>query len=367
MDASKMATWKPINDSAKQQFLRAQVFRMWNVPNAFSSPCPLPVSVSAADLATLSHQHYVVAPKQDGTRYLLVLTQFPRGVNVAVLVSRSWLMYPIVVCAPSVHYREGSLFDGELVWEPMVESSPIKRALFYVFDVVCVAGDRVTDKPYSERHAILTQLFFDQPHMDLESYYDPAKWRNVIAPTIVRQTRRLVPCCNAGYLGFRAKAWRRVQDVGAALDDMRSMVADGLVFMPVRDPVSRVRLHTRMFKWKTRHTIDLKACKRADKSVQLRHYCPIRATDVEGAVGRLQLHVAGDTLGIPTEERVCEFLIEIAQDGCADVYLQFLAVRTDKDNANSARTILATVDNFIHPVTEAQLVAACTANTHPDM
>lgn len=355
-----MATWAPVTDAAKTAFLTAEVFRLWGLPPGRASPCPLPQSMSAADLATVAHQPYLVAPKHDGVRHLLLLTQYPRDVNVAVLVTRGWQFFPITVCAKGPVFKRGSLFDGELTREPLryADCSAQWRLMYWVFDAVAVAGECLVPRDYRHRLGVLQGLFFDAPGVDEEALRNPAAWHNVTAPTIVRQSGKLVPVGNAHYLGFRAKQWRPTQQVLQALADMDACAADGLVFMPVLDGVCVTRKHARMFKWKTRHTVDLLAVKDGAGRVTLQYHAAAGATD-EPVAGRYRLVHVGDTLHIPAAvPAVCEFLIVAVADGTVSV--SFVCARPDKENANCAAVVAATIDNHVHPVTRDDL-ARCFA------
>lgn len=357
-----MATWTPIADAAKVHHIKATIFRLWGIPAKASSPCPLPVSMCPADLPVLTSKPYLVAPKHDGVRHLLLLTQYPAGVNVAVLVARNWKCYPITVAARASYFRAGSLFDGELVRQPIQhpDCTAPWRFIYCVFDVVATAGSSHVARDYTARHGLLRDLFFDGDGVDMEALYDPTSWHNVTAPTVARQSGKLVACGNAHYLGFRTKAWRPLCDIYDALQDMQAGVADGLIFMPVAEGVSRVTKHTRMFKWKTRHTIDLKATKAPDGGVQVCYYDSATRKDSGGEITGTScytLRVIGDTSGMVGAGEVSEFEILDVEDGV--VLLQFVCPRPDKTNANTSLVIAATIDNYVNPVTEDALVRAC--------
>lgn len=360
-----MATWKPIEDAAKIHHIKAQVFKLWRLPLKAASPCPLPVSMSPADLPTLRQKPYLVAPKHDGVRYLLLLTQYPAGVNVAVLVARNWRCYPITVAARASFFRAASLFDGELVREPIAHADCTApwRLMYRVFDVIGAAGEVYAHWDYNRRHAVLRTLFFEREDVDTEALYDPKAWHNVTAPTVARQAGKLVAAGNAHYLGFRCKAWRPLADIQGALREMHDTVADGLIFMPVDEGVCRTRRHTRMFKWKTRHTIDLKATLGEDGVVQCSYYDGATKRDVAGALQGngatpvYTIRVIGDTSGLVGRGEVCEFeIVDVSDDV---VWVQYVAARADKVNANEGGVVAATIDNYVHPVTEDMLVMTC--------
>jgi hypothetical protein len=318
--------------------------------------------MSKESLSVIMHQPYLVAPKHDGVRHLLLLTQYPKGVNTAVLITRNWTMYPIMVCGRNNYFKAGSLFDGELVREGIEGAVNKTRLVYRVFDAVFVAGVSLVNDNYNDRYSTLQRLFFcdtdsQEAPPDFESLYDPKKWYTETAANVVRQSGKLVPCGNAEYLGFRCKRWYTLQELPQVLD-MREKGADGLIFMPLLDGVCSSRKHTRMFKWKTCHSIDLKTERTNSGSIVLKFFDGKADVNrpVKGVDGlKYSLRVRGNTIKIPVQPSVCEFAIEETMgdhesDECV-VVLNVLGVRTDKVNANSEAVIACTIDNFVHPVT----------------
>jgi len=349
-----MASWKPITDPAKVAFLKDKVFLLWGVKPYDTSPCPLPVSMCHKDLTVLQREPYVVAPKHDGVRYLLLLTQYPQGVNIAVFVSRNWQFYPLMVCAKSDYYKSGSLFDGELIREPIPHDQATVpwRYRYYVFDAVFVCGTSYVSTWYTARQELMAKLFFTDPLADLESLYAPDQWREVTVPALAR-ANMVVPCSNAQYLGFMCKQWWPKNNVATVLANIKESVSDGLVFMPVKCGI-RTRKHTLMFKWKTEHTIDLLVT----SDGQLAYYDSKKKGNTTGELTcGMQAYVFECVSG-GVKGSVCEFkIVDVGPDG--KVHLTFVTTRPDKGNANTSNVILATIQNFVNPVTVVDLEKAC--------
>lgn len=362
------------------QFLRQRVFSLWggghrNAAGA-SSPCPLPVSMQHADLSTLASEPYVVSAKLDGTRYLMLLAQYPAalgGQEVTVLIDRGWAMFPVYASARRSMFTEGSLFDGELVEVPIPGVPDRTRQVYFVFDAVAVRGASLADAPFTARLAAIKGLFFTKDDEDMEMMRNPHHWVHGTAPATVKARDMVVCNGNAHYLGFRVKSWLPVQQVDTVLRCGGQMGApwDGLIFMPVLDGIAHSRRHARMFKWKERHTVDLLV----SAANELQYYNDIlganTAAELMTVDGRRLLLVCAD---LPADGsphgRVAEFqIVQVLPPPAADaphtVLLHYIAVRHDKTNANLARTVLATVDNVEHPVTEEHVTGACKLNPHP--
>lgn len=362
----------PITDPRRIAFLKQQVFSLWNAPVTESSPCPLPVSIQHSNLATLSSEQYVVSAKLDGTRYLLLMTRYsPQfgGQEITVFIDRKWRMFPIYASAKRSVFTGGSLFDGELVNVPIPGVEGRTRQVFFVFDVVCARGQTLCHKAFGERLSVIKGLFFTADDEDNEMMRNPNHWVNVTAPSIVKSRDMIVSNGNAHYLGFRVKGWLPIQQMETILRCGGQMGApwDGLVFMPLEDPV-RTRRHCRMFKWKEKHTIDLIV---SDKN-ELMYYDDIlqgnTAAELVTVDGRhlmlvcMDLPIDGSAHGKVVEFQITQVLAPPSATAAFSVFLQYIGIRQDKTNANLTRTVLATIDNVENPVTLPQVMSACGMN-----
>lgn len=202
-------------------------------------PGPNPVSISRKALSEIIPSDYLVIEKTDGVRYDLVLCiDEMTGNNIAVMIDRSLKMYQIeVICKKS--YFQGSLFEGELAWE--TRSDGTKFLVYWVFEAVCVCGVSLKEKNYVDRLAEIERCFL----IDVAD-------RNV-----KRDTNGITS--GAATLEFRPKQCYVCTDVDVLWTNMKKAnhITDGLILMPIWDPI-QTHTHWRQFKWKDKHhTLDL--------------------------------------------------------------------------------------------------------------
>lgn len=393
----------------KLDFLRRRCLELWGLPSQIntpcSTPCPVPVSMLHTDLAKLARDPYVVGAKFDGVRYLLLLTKYPRelgGQEVAVMINRRWDMYPLFVSARRQHYAQGSLFDGELTMVRIPDTysmdtlgcadsdpsgSAKMRQAYFVFDAVAIRGEPVgRTHMYTQRWAMLKDLFFCG-NEDVDMLRFPKEWRtslaNRVAATDSTPFGRIVSQGNAHFLSFFTKQWfplhaiETLQRCGA----QAQAPSDGIIFMPLMEAVG-VRRQESLLKWKETHTIDLVVPEAGAPDQALLYYDgpergnvgdPVRAPD------GLDVRLLCPALPREAAGCVCEFKLETTQalpalpplvpgmlgtEASYILLLSFVCARVDKEHPNDARTVRATVENFLNPVTPAQIIAACQQNGH---
>lgn len=405
----------------KVLFLKKKCLELWGLSTAStacSTPCPVPISLQHAGLDKLSRDPYVVGAKLDGIRYLLLLAQYPPllgGQEVAVMINRRWDMYPLHVSARRQHYVRGSLFDGELtmvnlpdtedsdhlVCSPTSSMSMAKgqRQTYFVFDAIAIRGELVGQThAYGQRCVMLKELFFCG-NEDIDMLRSPRDWRDRLANQIALTEHRIVCQGNPHFLGFFTKQWfpmKGIETLLRCLDSAQTQApCDGVIFMPLMEPVG-VRRQESLFKWKETHTIDLVVQAMPDAMTldqpgvvpnqPLLYYDgqeqknvsrPVPAPD--GLDVRL---MCAHTLPPESLGAVCEFKLESVQalpampqlstvvpdstptPASYILFLSFVCARTDKEHPNDARTVRATVDNFMNPVTREQIIWACENNAH---
>lgn len=244
-----------VQHKGKIYHVKSVVSHMWGLGHTRSyNPAPQPVSLSRADLPLL-HHNYMVAEKTDGTRYQLLATRYPDkygGAAVCLLISRKYEMYEIPVIAPE-SYFEGTLFDGELVWEYEKGRHIPPRQVFLAFDVIWKAGTSTSQLPRTERLQIIkdsldtgTDDIILAPRNWLEK---ASEWAN---------QGRLVSEGNQYALTFRCKSDLPAKYVGETWQNRDKLKhrSDGLIFTPMTEPIKTGTAWT-TFKWKPHHTIDL--------------------------------------------------------------------------------------------------------------
>lgn len=242
----------------KDRHKTRQIFNVldqtWNVKNSYRKfPAPNPVSLNRSDLNVLSSDDFVVAHKSNGVRYILLLgtyTSGPHPREFSVMIDRSRTVYQVQVVAERAYFQ-GTVFDGELMWE-MHAGLIQPRHVFDVFDVVSVAGKSVADRTLLERYQITNTLLgiFDKDIVN-----DPRAWHRTA--TDMANQHKIVSLGNAHCMRFRAKGCMPLHEINVLIREQKSLPysTDGFIFTPIKDPV-RTGTHNRMFKWKKDHTGD---------------------------------------------------------------------------------------------------------------
>lgn len=176
-------------------------------------PGPQPISIERRHFSLLEKGEYVVSPKADGQRYLLVVKD-----DVSVLINRAFEEEPI-----SFRFKRdaksGTILDVERV----------NNGKILVFDAYQVNGTVVKDLSLTERlsHAENVVKGILKTSKD--------KVRIEMKPVFPRK------------------------DVEKAIFGDFDYETDGLIFTPVKEPI-RSGTHETMFKWKpkNKNTVDFK-------------------------------------------------------------------------------------------------------------
>ena len=313
----------------------------WGVPHLPQrNPCVQPVSLERRHIPILLNENYVVSDKSDGVRYALFLCK-ENGQHFSFLVDRKLALYQIPVAACSRAFA-GSVFDGELIW---AQSSQGKRLqLFLIFDVIAING--LLDIQHQNLHRRLELI---RGTFDLSG-------EKATSPTYAAQLAKrgkIICGGNAHGLSFRPKQCFPMDQLDTLLRQIPSLpyATDGLIFTPVDAPVC-TGTGERIFKLKTRHTVDL----------ELRggHVLVGQGGGSETATQRVPL----DAIGVPLRfsQRLAAFIAsskdpaqgspDFAIVECQlvfsgdDIELEFLCSRQDKAHPNTIRTLLSTITNL---------------------
>lgn len=212
---------------------------------AHRNPAPNPVSIERCHLNELKSKSYYVSQKADGVRYLLLLGRFQgsacRGrqqAEYAVMIDRSMKVFEIRVQADYSFY-DGSLFDGELVWEYETDAH-LPRQVFLVFDCIAHKGTCHYDSTYQRRLDLVYASFPSHPDF------------------LQEHIQQYVACLgNRDAMCFVSKPVYPFQQLTHLLEQPLYHATDGLVFTPNDQPVGTGRVPC-LFKWKEHHTIDFK-------------------------------------------------------------------------------------------------------------
>lgn len=264
--------------------VKKMLAQCWNKPQPLLhyNPGPNPVSLERKHLNLLKTRgdQCVVGEKSDGVRYFLILgctwnsQQKPRG--FAVMVNRNMDMFEVAVCAQEHWYRQGCIFDGEIVLRKCpgkTESDEdsnhyrhenIHRQVYLVFDVYWWNGHQVMYQPWVERHEKIAQCFDTVGQDVLQT--DPVKWTDM-AEQMAHQDK-IVALGNHMALQFQTKPfvpWSQLSNLYRTMSQLPHST-DGLVMtgdflhdFEVEPGVSDSQ-HSRhppgTLKWKPYHTID---------------------------------------------------------------------------------------------------------------
>ena len=264
-------------------------------------PGPNPVSLDTSHFPALRAQPYYVCEKTDGVRFLMVCCTLPGPNNqvfkVCALVDRALTAYLLPLRHVPKAMFQGSLLDGELVWNKVRQ-----RWDFLVFDAVCVSGVPVLNDTLKDRlHAA---------HRALAVY----KW-DAKDPVAVG-VKAFVNCS-------------KTDDIDAHLAQASARYdVDGIILTPAITPVVYGR-HNGMFKVKfdSKHTVDFLV---GPDGMDLQVFDAGRHV----SVGRLSTHVSPGA--------VAECCTSNPAAGTWDLVI----VRTDKTTANDMLTYKRTLLNM---------------------
>lgn len=215
-----------IDRSMITTFVMSEIYALLEIDfpkphQTFDFPGAIPVSISRSDLQALNPNDYYLSEKSDGTRYMLYLTEYqesPQG----FLIDRKCEVANIQITGPAVMFQK-TLFDGEMV-------KMNDRHVFLIFDVLIYAGKRVVNHPFKDRYKFYTKELINYSGSVLQG----------------------------NNFEVRPKAFLAPENLQLILDSMRTRPysTDGLIFMPIHEPVV-FKTHWTQFKFKMYHTIDL--------------------------------------------------------------------------------------------------------------
>lgn len=245
-----------LKDKSKIYCIKRYISTLWGYKKTLHrNPSPNPVSLQKSDIDTIYDTPYVVSEKSDGVRYLLLLGRYNHEQSqepFAVMIDRKYRIFEINVVAEE-HYYNGTLFDGELVWEYSKNNKQVPRHLFLVFDCVAVSSKPVRHLNYIERFEHIVNAI-DTNNFDIMDHL------NDVERKCIEQARqgKIVCLGNSFCIKFIPKRAFRVKQLSSLWRNRKSLKhnSDGLIFTPIHEQV-QTGTHPRCFKWKANHTIDL--------------------------------------------------------------------------------------------------------------
>jgi mRNA guanylyltransferase len=141
-------------------------------------PGSQPVSFGRTHLQSVQRQHYFVAEKTDGMRYMLLIL----GDKGAFVVDRHFGMRELPMRFPGPKpgtLLDNTLLDGELVVDTSLETNE-RKMRYLIYDACAVAGELITGYSLTYRLAAVRRFVrapqsaaADQPFtIDLKDYYE---------------------------------------------------------------------------------------------------------------------------------------------------------------------------------------------------
>lgn len=356
MDISQLVpSASPIESDAERQWLYHSMCDLWGLErrSPMYNPCALAVHMSRDHLSG-SPSGYLVTPKVDGVRQLLLLTLREDGRAVAVMIDRKMQMFEIEVWAPEAHFEGGTLMDGELAWNTAPDGST--SMMFHVFDCMCVAGTRLRDESLLIRlRAIGDAVTLTSIHEDRISEY--SRTGNDALLEFIAEEGRIV-CTHNNRYGLRLRAkpmlraneWaRRTAAYGEAdaWGDTGGATHDGIVFTPIDCPVY-VGSHRTLFKWKSASAITIDVAVRGGAIWLREGDQEIQVDSVDDSSIRLGIS--------DMDDGIFECTIESVGNGFT-LFPQ--RRREDKDSPNSLQTVASTLLCVVESITFEELREWC--------
>ena len=240
----------PVRDDHVEFYYR-KMCQLWGLeprPTMFN-PCALAVSLEKKHLSSACANEYLVTPKIDGLRYLLMLTMSPSEECMAIMIGRDMAMYEVQAWAPHSFFVQGVLVDGELAW-----ARGETRMTYHVFDAMCVEGTNVCRKNLLDRLQVIHTTFSmcDNHINSIERYICT---RDDTHLAFVSEECKVVATENNNWgLTFYPKQMSSVSEWSRKVHGRGQpwsidSECDGIVLTPLKTPVY-VGTHRSMFKWK---------------------------------------------------------------------------------------------------------------------
>jgi mRNA-capping enzyme len=309
-----------------------------------------PVSIERQDLHTIKKDGFVVSLKSDGIRNLLLLTHDENESPIAILIDRSFKMFEIEIWASPSYFQEGSLFDGELIWD--YSRDPCPRLAFLIFDIIVLEG-KIQNIPYYDRLQAVHNLLvtnMNQTDEDIER--------------IICEENKICSIHNHMDLFLYPKKF-------VTLDNLRELWSmrtsspyrnDGLIFTKNSGSITKGTTKDSL-KWKPDHTIDVLAeltdttwkiwIGYVDQWVDM-----TREVKVNDNVLIVEFH-HNDLLKCIAERYKCPLILECLcklQDTTLHVFC--VKERHDKSTPNSLFTVQKTILNVIENIAIEEILSS---------
>lgn len=350
MDVTELIPSDSRVDGARQVRLYGVMCDLWRLErrDASHNPCALAVPLERRHTEMYKASDYLLVPKTDGVRQLLMLT-VEEGRNIAVMIGRDMQMYEIEVWAPTTFFKQGTLLDGELAWDNDAQM----RMIYHCFDAMMVEGEPVAKAPLVDRLQTIIQCLDLSEHHNAELQRYMAEQDDQYL-SFIPESGKIVATHNNSYgLVLRPKTMLTPAEWAKTTAGERwcdaAFAGDGLVFTPRELPVF-VNTHRQLFKWKPNEALTVDFLADGQKLSLLHGTRPREVTVLLGCAVRLA-------------EVVDRAIYECTMTREGDVIMaRPLRRRNDKQAPNTIETATATLNILADNLTVAELRAWCAAS-----
>ena len=304
---------------------------------------------------TLDSSSYLVAPKTDGVRFLLMLTISQIGDPLAVMISRDMSMYEVEIWAPDTFFENGCLIDGELAWGNSCVGCG--QLIYFAFDCIMMNGKRTRDEKLIDRIDRLNKVL-SLTNIQNDWVQEFSKSGDYSVLDFIPGEQKIVATPgNAHMLTIQTKTMQRM-DFWASKHNghgndwtcHEGVACDGLIFTPIDLPVY-VNTHRNLFKWKPADMITVDVMVNDGK---------IYAVNDNGEILQMD-ELCGRTIGVLSKEMdsgVFECTVKVT--GVA-IILSPMRKRNDKDSPNSINTLESTITGTINTIELDEILRWATA------
>ena len=335
-----------ITDEFEKKHYWAVILGYWKLPAHISHfPGANPMSIEQEDFVRLETDDFLAALKTDGVRHLLLMTTKPNSLDpIAIMVDRAKKMFEIEIWANEDFFYNGSLYDGELVWEN-------GSLVYIVFDVILARGACCSRLSYRERMQILHNTILCAGDMHTDDSIEQ----------MIHEERKFLARNNDNNMRVTPKKCVPKASLRGLWEERGSCSHrnDGIIFTLNTAPVE-TGTSSSILKWKPSHSIDVRL-ESNDEGVSWRilgnmnnsgNLCDI----TEGIGNFVPVLERTKLLDAITTRQPCivECLIRIENE--TQLLLTPERERTDKVSPNTLNTIEATIRNAQENITSDDLI-----------
>lgn len=304
-----------------------------------SSPVSL-APLTRRHLSLLRSESYVVASSGNGSRYLFLISKFAASRRpFAVCIDRSFNLYQVEIFAPSYVFN-GSLFDGELVWD-----SRLNCMTFLIFDVIALGGKSVKHYNFLQRYEVINQHFISC------SEWGPRHIRDYsiaceIAAALAEQKKIVAIPDKKKLLFIYSKPVVLFNLFGSLARSIKNSTHSGFIFIPVTCKQRRI------FKWSYKHSINVLV----ENKPQCKYYCSSDGVHIELAHAFPEWTFIFEAMrDIELRKPLVSLSIKEAIDRPSAFVCTFRKFKLDKITPDSADTIRATIESMREMITLEEL------------